>query len=91
MKGKAAILFDSGVRSGLDIIRALALGADFVFLGRAFMFGIGAFGQEGGDIAMEILLAEMKADMQNLGVETIDEVKGLVTGRSSHTEMTPNL
>ena len=44
VNGRVAILFDSGVRSGLDIIRALALGADFVLLGRAFLMGVAALG-----------------------------------------------
>ena len=77
--GRAAILFDSGVRSGLDVIRALALGADFVFMGRAFMFGVAAFGDSGGDHVAEILLADLMSDMHQLGVESIDEIKALET------------
>ena len=81
--GKAAIIFDSGVRSGLDIIRALALGADFVMLGRAFMFGVAAFGRTGGDHAAEILLADLKTNMHQLGVASIAEVKALETAREA--------
>lgn len=74
---KATILFDSGVRTGLDIIRALALGADFVFLGRAFISAVGAFGDEGGDHVTEILMSEMKNDMANIGVASIAEIKAM--------------
>ena len=81
VKGRAAVIFDSGVRSGLDIIRALALGADFVMLGRAFMFGVAAFGRTGGDHAAEILLADLKTNMHQLGVDSIAAVKALETGR----------
>jgi len=70
--------FDSGIRSGADVIRALALGADFVLAGRAFMFGVAAFGELGGTHATEILLADLKTNMAQLGVTTIDEVKELV-------------
>lgn len=77
VNGRAAIVFDSGVRTGLDIIRALALGADFVLLGRAFMFGVAAFGEQGGDHSAEILSAELKSNMAQLGVTTIDEIKQL--------------
>lgn len=79
VNGRASILFDSGIRSGLDIMRALALGADFVLLGRAFMFGVGAFGKTGGDHVVEILLADLIADMHNIGVESVAEMKGLRT------------
>ena len=75
VNGRAKILFDSGIRTGLDVIRALALGADFVLLGRAFMFGVAAFGDIGGVHSAEILLAELKANMAQLGVSTIDEIK----------------
>ena len=78
-KGQTAVLFDSGVRSGLDIIRALALGADFVFLGRAFMYGVAAFGNTGGDHAVEVLLADLHANMHNIGVTSIAEIKALET------------
>ncbi|MEM7336086.1 MAG: alpha-hydroxy acid oxidase [Chloroflexota bacterium] len=77
VNGRCPIIFDSGVRSGLDIIRALALGADFVMMGRPFMFGVAAFGEQGGQIATEILIADLKANMAQLGVTTIDEIKAL--------------
>ncbi|MAJ89452.1 MAG: alpha-hydroxy-acid oxidizing enzyme [Acidimicrobiaceae bacterium] len=49
------VLFDSGVRSGADIARAISLGADFVFAGRPFYFGLGALGADGAGHAFEIL------------------------------------
>ena len=75
--GKTAIMLDSGVRTGLDVIRAIALGADFVLLGRAFMYGLGALGNYGGDHNIEILMAEMKNNMAQLGLESLQEIKEL--------------
>ena len=74
VKGKTSILFDSGIRSGLDIIRALALGADFVFLGRAFIYGVAALGRYGGDHTVEILLEDLKNNMNQLGCETLADL-----------------
>jgi L-lactate dehydrogenase (cytochrome) len=71
---KTTIILDSGVRTGLDIARALALGADFVMLGRAFMFGVAALGERGGDHVFEILNADLKCNMEQLGCATIDEL-----------------
>lgn len=62
-----AILFDSGIRGGLDILRALALGADFVLLGRAFIFSVAALGEDGGDHAIELLMSDLRSCLGNLG------------------------
>ena len=75
---RAEILFDSGVQSGLDIARALALGADFVLLGRAFMFGVAALGKRGGEHTAEILIADLKNNMTQLGCSAVGELAGRV-------------
>jgi len=77
VNGKAAIVFDSGINSGLDIIRALALGADFVLLGKAFMYGVAALGKYGATHAAEILFDDLKNNMAQLGVTSIGEIKRL--------------
>ena len=74
VKGKAAIAFDSGIRSGLDIMRALSLGAEFVLLGRAFLYGIAALGKYGGDHVVELLTDDLKNNMAQLGVNSIKEL-----------------
>jgi len=73
--GKTKILFDSGVRTGLDIMRALHLGADFVLLGRGFIYGVAALGKYGGDHVTEILMADLKNNMVQLGVENVIHLK----------------
>ena len=73
--GDTTILFDSGVRGGLDVCRALALGADFVLLGRAFVFAVSALGKAGGDHAVELLQADMISNMVNLGCKSISELR----------------
>jgi len=72
---KTKILFDSGVRTGLDIMRALHLGADFVLLGRGFIYGVAALGKYGGDHVTEILMDDLKNNMVQLGVENLMELK----------------
>jgi len=68
------VLFDSGVRDGIDVARAIALGADFVFCGRAFMFGVAALGDEGADHAYEILLEGLQNVMSQLGCRELGEL-----------------
>jgi L-lactate dehydrogenase (cytochrome) len=58
---------DSGARSGLDVVRALALGAEFVFLGRAFMFAVAALGERGADHAVELLATEINQALGQVG------------------------
>ena len=72
--GRAKILLDSGVRTGGDVLKALALGADFVLLGRAFQYGVGALGRRGGDHVAEILSDELKNTMSQIGLRSLDEV-----------------
>lgn len=61
------ILFDSGVESGLDILRALALGADFVMLGRGFHYALAALGPDGPAHLIDILKKDLIANMGQLG------------------------
>ncbi|MGH1487776.1 MAG: alpha-hydroxy acid oxidase [Acidimicrobiales bacterium] len=72
--GQVPVLFDSGVRSGLDVARAIALGASFVFCGRAFMFGLGAIGEAGPGHAYEILREGLVNTMSQVGCLTMDEL-----------------
>ena len=77
-----ALMVDSGVRCGLDIVRALALGADFVLLGRAFHYGVAALGPGGGDHVAEILLEETRNVMAQIGRERFGELEGALASGS---------
>lgn len=66
------LIFDSGVESGLDILRALALGADFVMLGRAFHFALAALGADGPAHLIDILARDLTANMGQLGAHDLD-------------------
>jgi len=70
-KGKVPILFDSGVRRGSDVFKAMALGANAVCVGRPYLWGLGAFGQPGVERVMEILQTEFKSTMQQMGAANI--------------------
>lgn len=65
------ILFDSGIESGLDILRALALGADFVMLGRAFHYALAALGARGIDHLIDMLAKDLGANMGQMGARTL--------------------
>ena len=74
---ETTLAIDSGLRSGLDIARAIALGADFCFLGRAFLMGVAALGAKGAHHAGDVLIEELSNAMVQLGVETIEELAGV--------------
>lgn len=68
------LIYDSGVAWGLDVMRALAKGADFVMVGRAFQYAVAAFGRKGIDHLVHILKADITANMSQLGLEDLDQL-----------------
>lgn len=70
----AAVILDTGIMSGADIIAALALGADFTLIGRAYLYGLMAGGRAGVDRAIQILETDMRRTMALLGVSRISEL-----------------
>jgi L-lactate dehydrogenase (cytochrome)/(S)-mandelate dehydrogenase len=71
---RLALLLDSGVRRGSDVVIARALGADFVLAGRAFAYGVGAFGQAGARRAFEILQREVEITLRQIGCPRADQL-----------------
>ena len=68
------LILDSGMETGLDILRALALGADFVMLGRGFHMALAALGARGPDHLVEILAKDMEANMGQLGTPNLRDL-----------------
>jgi len=68
------LIFDSGVRSGEDVVKALALGADFVMLGRPWLYAIGAAGARGPDTLVGILAGEMDVTLAQIGLRRAGDV-----------------
>ena len=69
--GAMPVLIDSGFRRGSDIVKALAIGAQAVCIGRPYLWGLGAFGQPGVERVLAILRAEVRAAMQQLGAPSL--------------------
>lgn len=70
---KTALMVDSGLRSGPDIARVMAAGAQFTFFGRAFMYSVAALGAAGGEHMIGLLEAQLKQTMEQLGCERIED------------------
>jgi L-lactate dehydrogenase (cytochrome) len=71
---KVEVHMDGGIRSGQDILKAVALGAKGTYIGRTFIYGLGAMGEAGVTKALEILQKEMDISMALCGHRTMDEV-----------------
>jgi isopentenyl diphosphate isomerase/L-lactate dehydrogenase-like FMN-dependent dehydrogenase len=74
VNGRATLLMDSGIRRGTDILKALALGADAIMIGRPYLWGLGSFGQAGVERALQILRDEFKIAMEFAGTRSIKEI-----------------
>jgi L-lactate dehydrogenase (cytochrome) len=72
------VLFDGGIRSGHDVLRALALGAKACLIGRSYIFGLGAAGEAGVGRAIEVIRNELDVGMALTGVNTIGEIDGRI-------------
>ena len=72
--GKASVLLDGGVRRGVDVVKALACGAEAVMIGRATLYGVCAAGEAGAMRALEILSGELVRSMQLCGARRISEI-----------------
>jgi L-lactate dehydrogenase (cytochrome) len=74
------LILDSGIEGGLDILRALARGADFVMLGRAWHYALGALGREGPAHLQDILAKDMASNMAQIGVRRLEDLPGRLVG-----------
>ncbi|NKB77704.1 MAG: alpha-hydroxy-acid oxidizing protein [Gammaproteobacteria bacterium] len=70
----ATIMLDSGIRTGMDVVRAKALGADFSFSGRSFYYGMGAMGKEGANQVIEIFRDEITRTLQQVGCHAFEQM-----------------
>ena len=66
------IIVDSGFRRGSDLVKGIARGATAVAVGRPYLWGLGAFGQEGVERALEILTRELQITMRAIGAPSLD-------------------
>ena len=75
VRGKVPIIVDGGIRRGSDVFKALALGADAVGIGRPYIWGLGAFGQECVEAAMRLIDEELRQTMQQAGVTRLADIR----------------
>ena len=74
-KDKLTVMMDSGIRSGADVARVMASGADFSFLGRTFMYGVSALGKKGGHHTIAMLKTQLIQVMEQLSCAQIDDLQ----------------
>jgi 4-hydroxymandelate oxidase len=86
VRGRVPVILDGGIRRGTDILKALALGANAVGIGRPYIWGLGAYGQAGVDRVLELLNAELQLAMVGVGARNLREItKASVIGLKAST------
>jgi 4-hydroxymandelate oxidase len=83
VRGRIPVFIDGGVRRGTDVLKALALGATAVGIGRPYIWGLGAFGQPGVDRVLEILNNELRLAMVGVGARSVREISSASIMRRS--------
>ncbi|CAF3182748.1 unnamed protein product [Rotaria sp. Silwood2] len=74
VNGRAQVFVDTGIRTGTDVLKALALGAQAVFIGRPVLYGLACGGQDGVKTVLNILKRELMYDMASCGITSIDQI-----------------
>ena len=74
-KNRATIVLDSGVRSGQDVMRAVALGANAAFAGKSFLWAVGALGDEGPDQLIDLYIDELRASLGQIGALSVADAR----------------
>lgn len=77
VKGKIGIAFDSGIRTGLDLLRAYYYGAEFCLVGRPYLYGVAALGAHGPSHVTEILIGDLKNNMVQMGISSLDQLSDI--------------
>ncbi|MGH6726172.1 MAG: alpha-hydroxy acid oxidase [Pseudolabrys sp.] len=72
---KATVVLDSGIRSGQDVMRALALGADAAFAGKSFLWAVGALGDAGPGHLIDLYIDELRSSLGQIGARSLDEAR----------------
>jgi L-lactate dehydrogenase (cytochrome) len=75
---KATVLLDSGIRSGQDVMRALALGAKAAFAGKSFLWSVGAMGDDGPEHLIDLYIEELRASLGQIGAASVDDARDAV-------------
>ena len=86
MRGRIPVVVDGGFRRGTDVFKALALGATAVGIGRPYIWGLSAFGQQGVERELDILNNELRLAMVGCGTRNVKEISAasiVDTGRRS--------
>jgi L-lactate dehydrogenase (cytochrome) len=76
--GRTEVWFDGGIRSGQDVLKAIALGAKGTMIGRAFLYGLGAMGEAGVHLCLEIIAKELSLTMGFCGVVDINSINSSI-------------